>query len=142
MTMSESLEIKHLVSSASAGDQQAQEEFFSKLSVRFSKLITLELRKYPMLANGVSLDKKSDEVCQYAIEEVRRLCPLCNPNFSLMQVMKVLHNVLDTIITNSMVALAKKGDREAENVLFAILRKKLMERIIKKRGRDTQHEVE
>ena len=140
--MTEPSEMKHLISAANAGDKQAQEEFFLKLSVRFSKLVTRELRKYPMLANGVSLDKKCIEVCQYAISEVKRLCPLCNPNFSLMQVMNVLHNVLDTVITNSMVALAKKGNQKAENVLFAILRKRLMERIIKKRGRDSQHEVE
>jgi len=140
--MSEPVEIKHLISVASAGDQQAQEEFFSKLSVRFSRLITLELRKYPMLANGVSLNKRSDEVCQYAIEEVRRLCPLCNPNFSLMQVMNVLHNVLDTVITNSLADLAKKGNPRAENLLFEIIRKKLLERIMKKRGRDTQYEIE
>jgi len=140
--MSDPSEIRHLITTANAGDKQAQEEFFSKLSVRFSKLITRELRKYPMLANGVSLDNKSHEVCQFALSEVKRLCPLCNPNFSLMQVMNVLHNVLDTVITNSMVDLAKKGNQEAENLLFTILRKRLMERIIKKKGRDTQHEVE
>ena len=140
--MSEPSEMKHLISAANAGDQQAQEEFFSKLSVRFSKLITLELRKYPILANGVNLDKKSSEVCQFALREVKKLCPLCNPNFSLMQVMNVLHNVLDTVITNSLVDLSKKGSPEAENQLFKIIRKKLMERIIKKRGRDTKNEIE
>ncbi len=134
--------MKHLISAANAGDEQAQEEFFSKLAVRFSKLITRELRKHPMLANGVSLDKKSYEVCQYAMSEVKRLCPLCNPNFSLIQVMNVLHNVLDTVITNSLVDLAKKGNSAAENLLFSIIRKKLIERIIKKRGRDTQYEIE
>ncbi len=132
--MADPSEIRHLISAANAGDKEAQEEFFAKLSVRFSKLITRELQKYPMLANGISLDKKSHEVCQYAMSEVKILCPLCNPNFSLMQVMNVLHNVLDTIITNSMVALAKKGNREAENLLFMILRKRLIERIIKKRN--------
>ncbi len=140
--MIDQLEIKHLVSAANAGDQQAQEEFFIKLSVRFSKLITHELRKYPMLANGVGLNKKSDDVCRYAIEEVRRLCPLCNPGFSLMQIMKVLHNILDTVITNSLTDLAKKGNPKAENLLFEIIRKKLMERIIKKRGRDSPYEIE
>jgi hypothetical protein len=140
--MTDPSEMKHLISAANAGDKKAQEEFFTKLSVRFSKLITRELRKYPMLANGVSIDKKSYEVCQYAVNEVRRLCPLCNPNFSLMQVMTVLHNVLDTVITNSLVDLAKEGNPKAENLLFEILRKRLMERIIKKRGRDTQYEDE
>jgi len=138
--MTDPSEIKHLISAANAGDKQAQEEFFAKLSVRFSKLITRELRKYPMLANGVSLDKKSYEVCQYAMNEVRKLCPISNPDFSFIHVINVLHNVLDTIISNSLVELAKKGDSEAENLLFSIIRKRLMERIIKKRGRDTQYE--
>jgi len=140
--MAEPSEMKHLIAAANAGDKQAQEIFYVKLSVRFSKLITRELRKYPMLAKGVGLDKKRDEVCQYALGEVKRLCPVCNPNFSLMQVMNVLHNILDTLVTNSMAELAKKGNQKAEDLLFAILRKRLMERIIKKRGRDTQHEVE
>ncbi len=135
--MTDQLEIKHLVSAANAGDQQAQEEFFTKLFVRFSNLITLELRKYPMLANGISLNKMSNEICQFAIQEVRRLCPLCDPDFSLMQVMSVLHNVLDTVITNTLADLAKKGNRKAENKLFEIIRKKLMERVIKKRGIDS-----
>lgn len=138
--MTDPSEIKHLISAANAGDKKAQEEFFAKLSVRFSKLITRELRKHSILANGTSLDNKSYEVCQYAITEVRRLCPLSNSDFSLMQVMNVLHNILDTVITNSLADLAKKGDPEAENLLFSIIRKKLMERIIKKRGRDTQYE--
>ena len=138
--MSDPSEIRHLIGAANAGDKQAQEEFFIKLSVRFSKVITRELRKYPILANGTSLDQKSHEVCQYALKEVKSLCPLGNPNFSLMQVMSVLHNVLDTIITNSLVDLAKKGNPDAENLLFSIIRRRLMERIIKKRGRDTQHE--
>ena len=140
--MSNPSEIRHLISAANSGDKQAQEEFFTKLSVRFSKLITRELRKYPMLLNGVSLDKKCNEVCQYAMSEVKRLCPICNPNFSLMKVMNVLHNVLDTVVSNSLVALAKKGNMEAENLLFTILRDKLMERIIKKKGRDPQHAFE
>ena len=72
--MSNPTEMRHLISAANAGDKQAQEEFFSKLSVRFSKLITRELRKYPMLANGVSLDKKEMEAGDTRLQkEVARI---------------------------------------------------------------------
>ncbi len=135
-------EIQQLVSSAVAGNAQSQEEFFKKLSVRFTKLIALELRKYPILTDEADLAEKTDEICRYAIQEVQKWCPLCDPNFSLVRVMNVLHNVLDTCITNWLANISKSGNKEAEYLLFMILRKKLLERVSRKRGKDSKYENE
>jgi len=136
--MTDQSRLEYLISAANAGDKAAQEKFFEKLSVRFSKLITLELRKHPVLKSGINIDKRSHEVCQYAIKEVKKLCPFGTPNFSLIPIMNVLHNILDTVITNLLADLAKKGNLEAENQLFSILRKRLMERITMRRGSDAK----
>jgi len=131
---------ENLIAAANAGDESAQEEFYSKLSVRFFRVITRELQKYPILKDGINLEQKSQEVCQYAIDEVKKLCPLRNPGFSLMQVMNVLHNILDTVVTNALADLAKRGNKEAENLLFDIIRKKLLERIMRRKGRNARAE--
>lgn len=132
-------EMKQLVSAAVAGDAEAQREFYQKLSVRFSKLIALELRKYPILIDEFDHEVMTDEICRCAIQEVQKWCPLSKPNFSLVQVMNVLHHVLDTCITNSLAAIAKRGNKEAEYLLLTILRGKLIERAAKKRGKNSQN---
>ncbi len=134
--------LEHLICAAKTGDKKAQEDFFKNLTVRFSALITRELRSYPILTNYINLDEKSQEVCHHAINEVKKLCPLSNSNFSIVQAGNVLHNILDTFVTNALVELAKKGDKEAEELLFSILRKKLIERITKKRWGESQYEYE
>lgn len=132
--------IQQPVSSAVAGNAQAQEEFFKKLSVRFSKLIALELRKYRILKNEPDFAEKTDEICRCAIQEVQKWSPLSDHNFSMIKVMNILHNVLDTCITNWLVKITKSGNKEAEHLLFMILRKKLLERVARKRGKDSQYE--
>lgn len=132
-------EMKQLVSAAVAGDAKAQKEFYQKLSVRFSKLIALELRKYPILINELDHEEMTEEIGRNAIEEVKKWCPLCKPNFSMVQVMNVLHHVLDTCITNWLAAIAKRGNKEAEYLLLTILRDKLIERAAKKRGKHSQY---
>ena len=125
--------IEQLITKAKAGDKRAEEEFFTYLSVRFLALITRELRNNPIIANGINLDDKSREICQFAIDDVKKLCPLNSPKFSIIQAGNILRNVLDTFVTNTLVELAKEGNSEAEKRRVSILREKLMERITKKR---------
>ncbi|UCE04554.1 MAG: hypothetical protein JSW07_13095 [bacterium] len=137
--MNSQSKIEDLISAARDGDKNAEEEFFAKLTVRFSTFITRELRNYPILINGINLDERSREVCQVAIKEVKRVCPLSTSKFTMVKAINVLHNVVETFVTNSLVSLAKKGDTKAEDALFSILRKRLMERITKKRWRKSQY---
>lgn len=132
--MTNQSKLESLIKAANGGDREAQQELFDKLAVRFSTLITLELQKYPVLLKESNLEHESRKVSQLAIKEVKTLCSFCNPEFSLIQAMNILRNILDTAITNLLSGLAKKGNNEAENMLFSIIRKKLMERIILKRG--------
>ncbi len=132
--------MQQLVRGAMAGNSWAQQEFFNKLSVRFSRLIALELRKYPVLTNEAEFDERVEEICRLAIEEVKKWCPLCSDNFSFVQISNVLRNVLETYITNWLTKLAKTDNLEAESLLFSILRKKLMERASKKRGKEHRYE--
>ena len=134
--MTNQSKLEQLIKAANGGDKKAQEKLFEKLAVRFSTLITLEIRKYPVLVKELNPEKKGDEVSQLAIKEVKTICSFGNPEFSLIQAMNILRNILDTTITNLLAGLAKEGNKEAENILFAIIRKKLMERIILKRGND------
>lgn len=129
--------LEDLIRKARSGDKKAEQELFKKLSVRFSVLIARELRKYRIIIERINLDKSRQEICQGAIQEVKMLCSVSNPAFSIVQTINVLHNVLDTFITNKLVELAKQGSPEAEDLLFSILRKKLMERITNKKwGKD------
>lgn len=136
--MRDHLKLEDLIRAANTGDKKAEERLYEKLFVRFSKVITLELQKYPVLANGVNLDQKTTEICHCAIEEVKKVCSFDKPGSSIIQAMNVLHNVVDTNITNMLADLAKQGNEEAENLLFSIIRNKLMERIITKRGNDAK----
>ena len=132
--MTNQSKLEHLIKAANGGDKEAKKKLFEKLAVRFSKLIALELQKYPILKNQLSSENKSAQVCQFAIKEVKEICSFGNPEFSLIQAMNILRNIVDTTITNLLANLAKEGNQEAENILFSIIRRKLIERIIMKRG--------
>ncbi len=134
--------IEELIIAAKAGNKTAEAKFFSKLTVRFSALVKRELQGNPILIKRVNTEEKSLEVCQNAIAEVKRLYPLSSTKWSLRRAVNVLHNIVDDFITNSLTDFAKNGDAEAENLLFIIIRKKLMERIAIKGWGASQYERE
>jgi hypothetical protein len=132
--------IEDLIITARNGNKQAEEEFFSKLTVRFLSVITREIRNYSSLTKRINVAEESDAICDFAISEVRRLFPINHPKFSIMWAVNVLHNVVDNFVTNLLVDIAKDGDPEAEDQLFSLIRKKLLERINRKRWREGQDE--
>ena len=132
--------IEDLIITARNGNKQAEEEFFSKLTVRFLSVITREIRNYSSLTKRINVAEESDAICDFAISEVRRLFPINHPKFSIVWAVNVLHNVVDNFVTNLLVDIAKDGDPEAEDQLFSLIRKKLLERINRKRWREGQDE--
>jgi hypothetical protein len=133
--MKNQTEIEDLIRAARAGNEKAKADFFSKLDERFFLLVTRKLReesKYSILTKRIDIDEKSHKICQDAITEVKRLYSLSNPEWSLVRAVRVLHNILDDFIANSLIDLAKKGNRDAENLLFSILREKLLIQMAKK----------
>jgi len=132
--------IEDLIITARNGNKQAEEEFFSKLTVRFLSVITRKIRNYSSLTKRINVAEESDAICDFAISEVRRLFPINHPKFSIVWAVNVLHNVVDNFVTNLLVDIAKDGDPEAEDQLFSLIRKKLLERINRKRWREGQDE--
>lgn len=132
--------IEELIIAARNGNKQAEEEFFSKLTVRFLSVITREIRNYSSLTKQLNVAEESNAICDFAISEVKRLFPIGHPRFSIVWAVNVLHNVIDNFITNSLVDIAKEGDPDAEDQLFSLIRKKLMERINRKRWSEGQDE--
>lgn len=134
--------LEELIIAARSGDQNAETLFYIKLHVRFSNLVTRELRKYPMVGKRIDLENEAEQICQFALSEVKKLFPINSSKFSLIVAINVLHNVVDGSIANMLADLAKQGDHEAENLLFSIIRQKLVERINRKRWRTAQNEHE
>ncbi|HEX9971211.1 MAG TPA: hypothetical protein VGD14_03995 [bacterium] len=134
--------LEELILAAKSGNGEAEELFFSKLGVRFSNLVTLELRKYPVVSKRIDLEIEGEQICQLALGELKKLYPVNSSTFSLILAINVLHNVVDGAIANILADLAKQGDEEAENLLFSIIRQKLVERINRKRWRTTKNEHE
>lgn len=132
--------IEDLIQAAKRGDKMAEAEFFEKLFVRFLSIVTRKLKKCSILKNRINLDEKSREICQCAVDKVKALYPFNNPQWSLMSAMSVLQNVLDGFIIETLTDMAKKGDSKAENWLFAIIRKKLMERVKSKNWKEMEYE--
>ena len=134
--------LEELILAAKSGNGEAEELFFSKLGVRFSNLVTLELRKYPVVSKRIDLEIEAEQICQLALGELKKLYPVNSSTFSLILAINVLHNVVDGAIANILADLAKQGDDEAENLLFAMIRQKLVERINRKRWRTGKNEHE
>ncbi|MCU0645554.1 MAG: hypothetical protein MUC94_15020 [bacterium] len=134
--------LEDLIRAARSGDQNAEELFFSKLRVRFFKLITLELQKNPVIVKRIDLEIEAEQICQFALSELKKLYPVNSSTFSLILAINVLHNVVDGAIANILAELAKQGDEEAENLLFSMIRQKLVERINRKRWRTGKNEHE
>ena len=134
--------LEELILAAKSGNGEAEELFFSKLGVRFSNLVTLELRKYPVVSKRIDLEIEGEQICQLALGELKKLYPVNSSTFSLILAINVLHNVVDGAIANILADLAKQGDDEAENLLFAMIRQKLVERINRKRWRTGKNEHE
>lgn len=140
--MDNQLESEKLLSDNLAGNEPAQEKFFLKLSERFLHLIKRKVMGDPRLARRVHCAKIGPEICEKAIAKIKRICPLTDSGWSLKRAINVFHNVVDDHIANSLTELAKKGDSEAENMLFEIIRKKLIERVAFKRWRTQNYERE
>lgn len=133
---------EELILAAKSGDNDAEQLFFSKLHVRFFKLVSLELRKNPVIANHIDLENETNLICEFAITEVKKLYPITSSAFSLKAAINVLHNVVDGAIANMLTDLAKHGNEDAESLLFSMIREKLVERINRKRWRTSKHEYE
>lgn len=131
--MKSQIELENLIRTARAGDERAKAEIYTKLFERFSPIVTQQLLKYPILANRMNIEEKTYELCQKAIDEIKKLYPIMNSTWKLTRAMKLLRCILDSIIIDLLADFAKNGDSEAENLLFFILEQKLKERIIRKR---------
>lgn len=131
-----------ILRAARAGDKTAEQEIIARLAVRFSSLITCQLQKYPVLTKWIDIEDKSQKICQDALVKIRKLYPPGSSKWKLARVVSVLQNVLDDFITNSLTHLAKQGDAEAENLLFFIIREKLVEQVDRTRWRIPQSDYQ
>jgi len=138
--MENQVNFEHLLKAAWSGDNIAEAEFFSKLYVRFLPLITGELQRHPVLKKSMDIENESRQVIQTTINNLKRLFPLTQKKWSMQSAVNVLHNDIDDFITKALTKLARAGDTAAENSLFMMIRKKLMERITQKRKRYLQYE--
>ncbi|MDZ7264446.1 MAG: hypothetical protein ONB16_07670 [candidate division KSB1 bacterium] len=135
--------LEELIAAARRGDRQAAEKFFIKLAVRFRDIIAREVRSYPLIAERINIIEKSDEVCQLAIDEFRQRYPFSHPGCSLSLAVNVLRQILDNFITNSLADIARREKhKEAENVLFSVIRKKLVQRLHTKWRKTRNEECE
>lgn len=133
--MCDQTDIKHIIKAARAGDKNAEKKFFSLLSVRFPSVIKCELHKYPVVVKDIDLEEKTEEICRQSFEEIKRKYLIEKSEWNLTHGMSYLHNHMDDFIANSLTDLAKNGNLSAERSLFAIIRKKLLEWVDKKRWR-------
>jgi predicted NBD/HSP70 family sugar kinase len=132
--------LEQLIAAARSGDRQAEEKFLSKLAVRFRAIIAREVRLFPIIAGRAGIIEQSEEVCQLALAEFRRRYPLSHPECSIAVAANVLRQILDNFIANSLAEIARQeGDRNAENLLFSVIRKKLIQRLNQK-WRTTRNE--
>lgn len=138
--MENQFKLESLIKSAKAGNKTAEAKFFSKLAVRFLVLVKRELQKNPIFSKQLNVEQKSSEVCRNAINEIKNNYPLTSAEWSLKRAITILHNIIDDFVTNTLTDFAKNGDKKAENLLFLIIRNKLMERITTKRWRVPNYE--
>ncbi len=131
-------DLENLLRRAKLGDQQAAKKLYEKLAVRFTALIAKELQRYVIIKNAINLEEATAAICRQAIQKVQEICPLNGPHWSLQRVMSILHNQIDDFILNTLTSLAQKGNSAAEELLFRLLRPKLMEHVNKRRDNRDQ----
>lgn len=122
-------DLERLLQAAQNGDGEAELIIYEKLFERFHPLVTRELRNYSVLAKEIDLTDFGQQICRNAIAEIKTAYPLTIPNWSLLKVMHFFNNLKWDFIANELTDQAKKGNRNAENFLFDIIRTKLFERI-------------
>ena len=128
--MKDQEKVENLLLEARSGNKTAEDKFYSHLTVRFIQIVRCEIERFSILRNEEPyIDKMCHKICQEAIEEIKILCPISHTNWSLIRAVHILHNITDDFIMNNLVSLAKDGNNEAENMLFTILRTKLIQRV-------------
>ncbi len=126
-------DLENLLRRAKLGDQQAAKKLYEKLAVRFTALIAKELQRYVIIKNAINLEEATAAICRQAIQKVQEICPLNGSYWSLQRVMSILHNHIDDFVLNTLTSLAQQGNPAAEELLFRMLRPKLMEHVNKRR---------
>ncbi|MBN2030861.1 hypothetical protein JW824_11540 [bacterium] len=124
----EQIETEALIRNARSGDKSAENLFYSHLIVRFLPVVKCEIGRYSLLEKEVKYrDETIREICEEAIEEIKTLCPIDSAHWSLIRAMHILRNITEDFIMNTLFNLARNGNLEAENQLFSIIRKKLIQ---------------
>jgi len=127
-SVKEKMRMEDLLHSARSGNETAENLFYSNLIERFLPIAKCEIERVPvLLKENKYLEAITIEVCEKAIEEIKTICPVGKVQWSLIRAVHILRNIIDDFILNTLLDLARSGDEEAENILFSILRKKLMQ---------------
>ncbi|MBN1782547.1 hypothetical protein JW948_15530 [bacterium] len=85
------------------------------------------------IADPGRIDELASGFCRSAVLKANEICPVTSERWSLIRLMAIFNNLADDYILTLLTENAQKGDAGAENRLFEILRKKLMERLSYKR---------
>jgi len=126
--MKNRIEGEDLIREARSGNETAEKLFYTNLIVRFLPIVKCEIGRCPPLQKEIGCTEgMSREICQRAVEEIKTICPIGNEQWSLMRAIHILRNITDDFIMNMLVDLARNGNAEAENLLFTIIRKKLIQ---------------
>ena len=126
--MKDRIQGEDLIREARSGNETAEKLFYSNLIERFLPIVKCEIERCPLIPKEIGCPEgMSREICRKAIEEIKTLCPVDNDQWSLMRAVHILRNITDDFIMNMLVDLARKGNAEAENLLFTIIRKKLIQ---------------
>ena len=131
--LKEKIIIEDLIRDARSGNETAENLFYSNLTERFLPIAKCEIERVPLLQKETKyLETITLEVCEKAIKEIKKICPIHNVQWSLIRAVHILRNIVDDFILDTLLDLARNGDEEAENLLFSIIRKKLIQWIEKK----------
>jgi hypothetical protein len=128
-------EVEQIIQAAKSGDPHAQQKIFSLLHVRFLPIVTRRLQISRTAADPGEINLLASGFCSSAVQKINDICPTTHTRWSMVRLMSIFNNLLDDYILNLLTEKAKKGNREAENRLFEILRVKLIERTAMKRSR-------
>lgn len=126
--MKEFMDTEKLIRKARSGNNAAKNRFYDRLNVRFLPIVTCELKRHAVLQKAnVDLEKAGADICRKALDEIRRICPIDGASWSLKRAVHILHNIADDYIVNALVPMAKDDNAEAENLLFVLIRNKLLQ---------------
>ena len=132
--MNDVLDTGKLIRDTRSGDEEAKIRFYSLLAVRFLPVVKCELERHVILKDAcIDTDEKGREICLAAIEEIKKISPVDSTRWSLKRAVHILHNITDDFIVNTLVPMAKNNHIEAENLLFILIRNKLLQWIERKR---------